>query len=844
MYINYSTILCEEIELSEWVNIKIINPFLGFKETYGLSEPSDEYWVNWRLEMRNAKKTKVPYMPNGKLASTTDPVTWSTFDEVIAAQSRFSGIGIVFTGLLLGIDVDKCLEGRDITHEQRKKIAELITRANTYTEVSPSGTGLHLFLKLTAPLNLKANRHGNFEAYTLGRYFTVTQNFYQDIKSVRLVTPEEAESLLSIIGYPWEKGEQPKNTLHSPTSKEIELSDDVVLQKMFASKNGSAIKLLYNGDTSEFDGDESVADASLCSHLAFWVGKDASRIESLWLASPLGNREKTQQRKDYRDHTVEFAIQHCTGVYDNSVSMEKIEGMLEQIPVDMSKLKLMEVLSPIFQALIHIERTTAELFILNNIKEHFSITKADAQKYIPHLNNLRLKSLAADKEEREKEEKLPLLARDIDYGEVFDAISEIGIIHESTLKIITAVIISSQLRCNPPLWLFLIGVPSSLKTELVGLFSATDEVYTLDTLTENAFASGFVPKDGKEPQDLLPLIDNKAFIIKDLNTLFSLNEETVKKILGDLTSIFDGKFEKFTATRGLISYSSLFSMIGCITPSILIKHYNYATQLGPRFLFLRLPELDSDEMNQSLENFWNEKNRKEKIIKTRQIVSSYCTQLIKKIKQYEPADETKEIQDKISDISLLICRARGIAITQKSSFTDEKTGKKVEYYEINNFQVEQPWRIINQLKSLLQILSFINGNAGVGEDEINVIRPVILSTMPVDRSEVMGILVKTCGRSATEIGKQVGKSGKTARRTLKELEALGLVDWYQDPSNTSGKAAKLYFVSDKFASILQAPMPSPECLSLSKIVADVNTAIFDEAEYEIEDTNPQLPVNG
>jgi hypothetical protein len=53
-----------------------------------------------------------------------------------------------------------------------------------------------------------------------------------------------------------------------------------------------------------------------------------------------------------------------------------------------------------------------------------------------------------------------------------------------------------------------------------------------------------VPPDGSEPQDLLPLLDNKCFIVKDLNTLFSMNEESVKKILGDLTSIFDGQFEK------------------------------------------------------------------------------------------------------------------------------------------------------------------------------------------------------------------------------------------------------------------------------------------------------------
>ena len=299
-------------------------------------------------------------------------------------------------------------------------------------------------------------------------------------------------------------------------------------------------------------------------------------------------------------------------------SIEEIEKILYQIPSDTPKLKLMEVLRPIFGKLVGIEKITAETFILNNIKEYFGITKEEAKKYIPYLNYLRAKSLKEHKEAKREEERLPLiLDRDIDFQEAYDAVLGIGIINIETLKIVIAVVISAKLRLNPPLWLFLIGVPSSLKTELVGLLDAMDEVYTLDTLTENAFASGYVPPDGSEPQDLLPLLDNKSFIIKDLNTLFSMNEEMVKKILGDLTSIFDGKFQKFTATRGLISYSSLFSMIGCITPSILIKHYNYATQLGPRFFFLRLPELTKEETEAGFKKSWSETDRGGKIIKTR-----------------------------------------------------------------------------------------------------------------------------------------------------------------------------------------------------------------------------------
>ncbi|MEK7855676.1 MAG: hypothetical protein AAB288_06275, partial [Acidobacteriota bacterium] len=113
-------------------------------------------------------------------------------------------------------------------------------------------------------------------------------------------------------------------------------------------------------------------------------------------------------------------------------------------------------------------------------------------------------------------------------------------------------------------------------------------------MTENAFASGYMPLDGSPPKDLLARLNGKLLLVRDLTTLFSLNEESLKKILGDMTSIFDGEFEKFTATRGLVAYKALFPFVGCITPAILNRHHTYVHQLGSRFMFYRVP-IASDE---------------------------------------------------------------------------------------------------------------------------------------------------------------------------------------------------------------------------------------------------------
>ena len=83
---------------------------------------------------------------------------------------------------------------------------------------------------------------------------------------------------------------------------------DKVLQKMLRKDK---IKQLYDGNM----GQKSEQDQAFCNHLAFWFGKDMEAMRSVWLQSPLGQREKVQKRKDYQDMTLSKAIASVTDVY-------------------------------------------------------------------------------------------------------------------------------------------------------------------------------------------------------------------------------------------------------------------------------------------------------------------------------------------------------------------------------------------------------------------------------------------------------------------------------------------------------------------------------------------------
>ena len=278
-------------------------------------------WVSWKLETVDGKLTKIPYQMNGKTASSTDPATHAFYFEI---KTDKKGIVLLPDKQLVCIDIDHCMKDGKITHEQKEIIADLLLESDSYTEISNSGEGLHIFLAVAEPLELVKKKHEPFEVYTSGRYIAVTENCYGEPKEVRTITLDEAQRLLKIIGYPWGYvAPQPTTDLQQPTTN---LDDATLLEKMFNSKTGTKIKAIYDGDTTQHDKDTSRADASLCSSLAFWTGKNAEQIERIWLSSPLGQRKKTQEREDYRSRTIANAILKCTEVYETTVMKIKKEN--------------------------------------------------------------------------------------------------------------------------------------------------------------------------------------------------------------------------------------------------------------------------------------------------------------------------------------------------------------------------------------------------------------------------------------------------------------------------------------------------------------------------------------
>ena len=302
-------------------------------------------WVNWKITERDGRMTKPPFQINGALAKSDDPLTWSNFDDAQRAAHHFDGVGVVVTDNddNVFLDFDKCrcpaFDGLDKEisgglNMVSPEVAEYIRRLNSYTELSPSGKGLHVFLKGRLPVDGK--RKGNFEVYQSGRYSTMTGHIVEGFPRTIEYRQEALDAFYQeVFGSLKNPSEQEKPALkNAPTGDR-----NVILEKAFNSRSGDKIKRLWDGDFTDYPS-QSEADLALCSYLAFWFNGDTSVIDAAFRESGL-MREKWNEKhfsdgQTYGEATISKAIDGCQALYENHSSTGCAEQTEQTAPPSMA----------------------------------------------------------------------------------------------------------------------------------------------------------------------------------------------------------------------------------------------------------------------------------------------------------------------------------------------------------------------------------------------------------------------------------------------------------------------------------------------------------------------------
>lgn len=252
-------------------------------------------WLVWMWVIdpkRPGKPAKPPYsVHTDKLAEHTNPKSWGTFEQAldkVKTAGKYHGVGFELSAGegLVAWDLDHCIDPKSGKLEAWAK--EIVDALNSYTEITPSGEGLRIFVKGDIPED--GRKKGPIECYKHLRYVTVTGYHYPNTPLV------------------------------------INESDDVMWKKIFAPdkpevrrlKQSKQTALLLEGKWSEAGyPSQSEADLAFCRYLAEETDGDAAKIDELFRKSKLF-REKWDKRH-HGDGTTygEGTIRQALAGYDS-----------------------------------------------------------------------------------------------------------------------------------------------------------------------------------------------------------------------------------------------------------------------------------------------------------------------------------------------------------------------------------------------------------------------------------------------------------------------------------------------------------------------------------------------
>ena len=259
-------------------------------------------WVGFKFIPQEGKKPKKDpiNVATGGHAKSNDSKTWRLFDEVIAKAETlsFDAIGIAVIAPYIVCDIDHSVLEKVISPLAKK----IISAFPSYTEYSPSKTGIHVVGKGKIPRDRKFTTL-DVEMYSGSRFFTFTGDLVpecpQDIREVDI----------------------------SKLYGELEQMDDAnkqidALFKRIRKSNDDTFFALYEGKWQDSYPSQSEADLALCNKLAFWTGKDPALMDLLFrrsgLMRPKWDEKHFSDGRTYGQSLIEKAVESCTNSYHSS----------------------------------------------------------------------------------------------------------------------------------------------------------------------------------------------------------------------------------------------------------------------------------------------------------------------------------------------------------------------------------------------------------------------------------------------------------------------------------------------------------------------------------------------
>jgi hypothetical protein len=370
-----------------------------------------------------------------------------------------------------------------------------------------------------------------------------------------------------------------------------------------------------------------------------------------------------------------------------------------------------------------------------------------------------------------------------------------------------------------PFALVYVDVPSSGKTITLNFFSTIKElIYTTDNFTPAAFVSHAANRNEKKLAeiDLLPKIQYRAMMVRDLAPIFAKREEDAQAMLGILIRVLDGEgYESDSGLHGKRGYSGdyLFMLLAASTP-IRPRIWKIMGNLGSRLFFLNIngKEKNETELANQLVTSCGDKE-----LMCREATEELIKTLWSKYPEGVHWDKEKDDQR----LREIIARLAGILAKLRSPMNIEEEYSNGKKYTHHQSDPEMPDRLNQLLYNFARGHALVCGRENIDAEDIKATMRVALDSAPPNRAKIFKHLIYSDGQLNTnEVMQIIDCSRPIALRLMKELVILKIVDIEGNPEDDSepaeGRPRQKVIFKEKYAWF-----SSEEC---KKLANHTNTA--------------------
>ena len=166
--------------------------------------------------------------------------------------------------------------------------------------------------------------------------------------------------------------------------------------------------------------------------------------------------------------------------------------------------------------------------------------------------------------------------------------------------------IAANLLPGDPVWLGIIGPPSSAKTEILNSTSGLPYVRQAATLTAAGLLSGTPAKQratGAGGGLLYEIGSFGVLVLKDFGSILSMRSDPKAELLAALREIYDGQWIRRLGADGgrVLSWTGKLGLLFAST-NVIDAHHGVIGSMGDRFLLSRLVPEDKKQFNRALDH--------------------------------------------------------------------------------------------------------------------------------------------------------------------------------------------------------------------------------------------------